>query len=71
MYLFLNFEKQRVNIGEKMRDLKTLEGKKIVVNNKVRGTLKEVKGDYIVVEKEEGGEIIIFRRGITRIEVVQ
>jgi hypothetical protein len=51
--------------------LEALIGKRIRVNRSEEGILKSVTGEFIVLEKEGGKQVIIARRSISRIEVVE
>lgn len=51
--------------------LETLVGRKIRINRSEEGILKIVTGEFIVLQKTDGKEIIIARRSISRIEVIE
>jgi len=48
-----------------------LVGKKVRVNNKIEGKVKEATKSYIVLETGEGKTMIIYARALTRIEVLE
>jgi len=51
--------------------LETLVGRKIRINRSEEGVLKTVTGEFIVLQRADGKEIIIARRSISRIEVIE
>jgi len=51
--------------------LETLVGRKIRINRSEEGVLKIVTGEFIVLQRSDGKEIIIARRSISRIEVIE
>jgi ferredoxin-fold anticodon binding domain-containing protein len=51
--------------------LETLVGKRIRINRSEEGVLKTVTGEFIVLQKSDGKEIIIARRAISRLEVIE
>ena len=48
-----------------------LVGKKVRINNKIEGKVKEATKSYIVIETPEGKTLIIYARALTRIEVLE
>jgi len=51
--------------------LETLVNKRVRINRSEEGILKTVTGEFIVLQKTDGKEIIIARRSISRIEVIE